>query len=348
MKGAKVEIWGVYPPPIGGISVYCKRLTDAVHEKDSTVVLKNFAGSHSDCPYIKDVKVPVWEFIRLPFRKRTIIHVQLCNFWFLMALYLTGWRHDVVITLHNRKLLLLKGWKERIIRFFLKRVRAIIFNDPQFTDLLHDKYGTPKAVMTVLPTYIPSSESEKHGIPDEIESFCSSHRYTISSNAHKVILNNWGDVYGFDQIIGMMDNLVHRHGMDVGLVFLIGSVGNSEYYQKCLQRIDELDLRDNFLFVVGSDVNGFEVWERTDLFVRATKTDMEGISVKESLQYGTPVVASDVCTRPVQAILYKDGDVEDLSRKCHDVLESGKRCAGYNPETDVPDIIMAIYNRLSE
>ena len=95
-------------------------------------------------------------------------------------------------------------------------------------------------------------------------------------------------------------------------------------------------------------MNGFEVWERTDLFVRATKTDMEGISVKESLQYGTPVVASDVCTRPVQAILYKDGDVEDLSRKCHDVLESGKRCAGYNPETDVPDIIMAIYNRLSE
>ena len=32
MKGTKVEIWGVYPPPIGGISVYCKRLTDAVHQ----------------------------------------------------------------------------------------------------------------------------------------------------------------------------------------------------------------------------------------------------------------------------------------------------------------------------
>lgn len=348
MKGAKVEIWGVYPPPIGGISVYCKRLTDAVHAVDNTVVLKNFARSHSDCPYVKEVKVPIWEFIRLPFRKRTIIHVQLCNVWFLTALYLTGWRHDVVITLHNRKLLLLKGWKEKIIRRFLQRVRAIIFNDPQFTDLLHDKYGLDKAVMTVLPTYIPSSESERRGITDEIESYCSRHRYTVSTNAHKVLLNNWGDVYGFDQIIGMMDILVHRHGLDVGLVFLIGSVGNNEYYQECLKRIDDLGLKDNFLFVVGSDVNGFEVWERTDLFVRATKTDMEGISVKESLQYGTPVVASDVCTRPAQAILYKDGDIEDLSGKCYDVLSSGIRCTGYHPETGVPERIMTIYKSLSE
>ena len=107
MKGTKVEIWGVYPPPIGGISVYCKRLTDAVHQKESSVVLKNFAGSRSQCPYVKDLKFPVWEFIKLPFRKRMIIHVQLCNVWFLTALYLTGWRHRLVITLHNRKLLLL-------------------------------------------------------------------------------------------------------------------------------------------------------------------------------------------------------------------------------------------------
>lgn len=348
MKGTKVEIWGVYPPPIGGISVYCKRLTDAVHQKESSVVLKNFAGSRSLCPYVKDLKFPVWEFIKLPFRKRMIIHVQLCNVWFLTALYLTGWRHRLVITLHNRKLLLLGGWKECLVKRFLSRARCIIFNDPRFADLLHDKYGTDKSVMTVLPTYIPSSESERRGIPVEIESFCSRHRYTVSTNAHKVIINNWGDVYGIGQIIGMMDNLVHGHGLDVGLVFLIGSVGDNEYYQSCLKRIDELGLGDNFLFVTGSDVNGFEVWERTDLFVRATRTDMEGISVKESLQYGTPVVASDVCTRPVEAILYKDGDVDDLSRKCYDVLTSGMRCAHYHPETDVPERIMSIYKSLSE
>ena len=346
--GMKVEIWGVYPPPLGGISVYCKRLTDALHDMDSSIVLRNFANTHSECSYVRDVKFPIWEFIKLPFKRKTIIHVQLCNVWFLTALFLTGWRHEMIITLHNRKLLLLGGWKAKVIRRFLSRMRSIVFNDPKFSDLLHDKYGIDKSVMTVLPTYIPSSESEKRGIPNEIESFCKSHRYTISTNAHMVTLNNWGDVYGFDQIIGMMDILTHRHGLDVGVVFLIGSVGNSEYYQECLKRIDELGLRDRFIFVIGSDVNGFEVWERTDLFVRATMTDMEGISVKEALQYGTPVVASDVCSRPVESILYRKGDVEDLSLKCLNVLESGFKCADYHPETDVPERIFDLYCRISE
>ncbi|MBR3658758.1 MAG: glycosyltransferase [Bacteroidaceae bacterium] len=344
----KVEIWGVYPPPVGGISAYCNRLAGALHVMDESVILKNFARSRSRCDYVKDVRCRLLEILKLPFVSRRIIHVQFCNVWFLTSLYLTGWRHDIVITLHNRKLLLLKGWKERIVRRFLSRARAVIFNDPGYCDMLHDKYGLDKSVMTVLPTYIPSSESEKRGIPDEIESFCSRFRYIISTNAHKVTLNSWGDVYGFDQIIGMMDILTHRRGLDVGVVFLIATIDNNEYYNECRKRIEELGLSERFLFVVGSDVNGFEVWERSDLFVRATLTDMEGISVKESLQYGTPVVASDVCTRPEQAVLYRKGDVQDLSMKCADILESGLKQVEYHPETDVPERIFDIYCRISE
>lgn len=344
----KVEIWGVFPPPVGGISAYCNKLAGALHVMDESVILKNFARSRSRCDYVKDVRCRLLEILKLPFVSRRIIHVQFCNVWFLTSLYLTGWRHDIVITLHNRKLLLLKGWKERIVGRFLSRARAVIFNDPGYCDMLHDKYGLDKSVMTVLPTYIPSSESEKRGIPDEIESFCSRFRYIISTNAHKVTLNSWGDVYGFDQIIGMMDFLTHRRGLDVGVVFLIATIDNNEYYNECRKRIEELGLSERFLFVVGSDVNGFEVWERSDLFVRATLTDMEGISVKESLQYGTPVVASDVCTRPEQAVLYRKGDVQDLSMKCADILESGLKQVEYHPETDVPERIFDIYCRISE
>lgn len=348
MKKTGIEIWGVYPPPLGGISVYCKRLTDALHVMDSSIVLKNFANSRSECTYVKDVKSPIWELIGLLFKRRTIIHLQLCNVWFLTAFFLTGWRHDLIMTLHNRKLLLVEGWKRKVIRRLLLRTRSIVFNDPGYIDMLHDKYGIDKSVMTVLPTYIPSTESERRGIPDEIESFCNRHRYIISTNAHKVTVNSWGDVYGFDQIIGMMDILTHRRGLDVGLVFLIASIDNNEYYNECRRRIEELGLSERFLFIIGSDVNGFEVWERSDLFVRATMTDMEGISVKESLQYGTPVVASDVCSRPAEAILYRKGDVEDLSMKCADVLESGVKQVEYHPETDVPERIFDLYCRISE
>lgn len=339
----KVEIWGVYPPPIGGISAYCKKLTAALHAMDQTVTMKNFARSRSGCDYVKDVRFQFFEFLKLPFVSRRIIHVQLCNVWFLTALYLTGWRHDIVITLHNRKLLLLKGWKERMVRRFLSRTRAVIFNDPQFVDLLAGKYGIDKSVMTVLPTYIPPTESERRGLPEEIVSFCNKHRYTISTNAHSLIVNTWGDVYGFDQIIGMMDILVNRKGMDVGLVFLFSILGDKEYFDKCVERIKSLGLEERFLLIVGSDANGFEVWEKSDLFVRATNSDMEGISIKEALQFGTPVIASDVCTRPAEAILYHKGDVEELARKCADALESGKKVE-YHPQTTVPGKVMEIYN----
>ncbi len=344
MNKLKIEIWGVYPPPIGGISAYCKKLTDALHGMDETITLKNFADSRSVCDYVKDVRSHVWEFFKLPFRKRLIIHLQLCNVWFLTALYFTGWRHEIVITLHNRKLLLLKGWKERMVRRLLLRARAIIFNDPQFVELLSGKYGIDESVMTVLPTYIPPTDAEKRGLPADIENFCRNHKYTLSTNAHSLLRNAWGDVYGFDQIIGMMDILVNRKGLDVGLIFMFATKGDGVYFDECVERINILGLKDRFLLVVGSDANGFEIWERTDVFVRATMSDMEGISVKEALQYGTPVVASDVCTRPVEAVLYKRGDVEDLSEKCYSLLVSGVRIDDYRPETDVPERIMNIYN----
>ncbi len=339
----KVEIWGVYPPPVGGISAYCNKLAGALHVMDESVILKNFARSRSRCDYVKDVRCRLLEILKLPFVSRRIIHVQLCNVWFLTSLYLTGWRHDIVITLHNRKLLLLKGWKERIVGRFLSRARAVIFNDPQFVDLLAAKYGIDRSVMTVLPTYIPPTESERRGLPDDMTSFFSKHRYTISTNASILKRNVWGDVYGFDQIIGMMDILVNRKGMDVGLLFLFSILGDREYFVQCVERIRSLGLTDRFMLVIGSDVNGFEIWEKSDLFVRATNSDMEGISVKEALQFGTPVVASDVCTRPAEAVLYHKGDVEELAQKCADALESGKH-VDYHPQADVPAKVMEIYN----
>ena len=345
MNSMKVEIWGVFPPPLGGISVYCKRLAEILHDMDPSVVLLNFFSSRSGCGYVRDVRFKLWEFIRLLFVKHRIIHVQLRNVWFLTALYLVGFRHEIVITIHNRKMLLQEGWRGRMMRRFLSRTRAIIFNDPQFTDLLVDKFGIDESLVTILPTFIPPTDAERRGVPAVIDEFCKKHRYNISTNASKLYRNIWGDVYGFDQIVGMMDILVNREHMDVGLVFLFSEIADNEYYSQCVDRIRELGLEERFLMVIGCDANGFEVWERTDLFVRATLSDMEGISVKEALQFGTPVVASDVCTRPVETILYRKGDVEDLALKCAGALESGVR-AEYHPDVDVPGQIMNIYNRI--
>lgn len=340
------EIWGFYPPPIGGISVYCKRLVEKLHAKDEDVIMRDFAQSGYVSQYVVNVKNRLWEFLKLPFVGKKIIHAQFTNFYLLMLLYLFGWKHYIVLTLHNRRIVLLDGWKRKIVNRLFRCTKYIIYNDPTYTELLCEKYDIDKGKTVLLPTYMAPEESEMKGLTTEIADFINKHEYSLSSNAHRVINNVFGDLYGIDQLIILMNRLVNEKRLDVGMVFCISEIFDHDYYGKCLARINELGLSEYFCFIVNSPVNGFEVWAHTDIFIRATMSDMEGISVKEALQFGTPVVASDVCTRPKETVLYKTGDADDLFEKVYPLLLERKRVA-YNPEVRVEEVIMRIYSSLS-
>ena len=341
----KKEIWGFYPPPIGGISIYCKRLVEKLHARDEHIIMRNFAGSQSKCNHILDVKNKLIEFLKLFFVSKKLIHAQFTNFYLLMLLYICGWRHDIIITLHNRRLILLTGWKRWVVNRLLQRVKYVIYNDPTYTPLLQKTFDIDEGKIVLLPTYISPGKDEFKGLTHEIVTFLSEHKYSVSANAHRVIRNVYGDLYGIDQLISLMDKLVNGKGLDVGMVFCISEIYNHEYYDQCRTRIKKLGLERNFLFVVQSSVNGFEVWAATDLFLRPTMSDMEGVSVKEALQFGTPVVASDVCTRPKEAVLYEAGNADDLFEKVYPMLIRKSRIE-YMPEVCVEDEVLRIYSLL--
>lgn len=342
----KKEIWGFNPPPIGGISIYCKRLIEKLHAKDEHIVMRNFAGSASNSTYIIDVKNIIIEFLKLFFAPKKLIHAQFTNFYLLLLLYFCGLRHEIVLTLHNRRLILLNGWKRWVVNRLLQRVKFIIYNDPTYTSLLQEKFEVDESKIVILPTYISPSKDELKGLTPDITSFLAEHEYTISANAHRVICNVYGDLYGIDQLIYLMDRLVNEKGLDVGLVFCISEIFNYEYYDQCRARIKELGLESNFLFVIQSPVNGFEVWAATNVFLRPTMSDMEGVSVKEALQFGTPVVASDVCTRPKEAVLYETGNAGDLFEKVYPLLLQKTRVT-YTPEVCVEEEILRVYSIIS-
>lgn len=341
----KKEIWGFYPPPIGGISIYCKRLAEKLHVIDESVVMRDFAQSGYESECVTSVKNRALEFLKLPFVPQKVIHAQFTNFYLLMMLYFFGWKHRIVLTLHNRRIVLLDGWKRKVVNRLFRRVKFIIYNDPSYTALLCDKYDIDQDKIVLLPTYMAPEESEMRGLTTELVEFIKKHEYSLSSNANRVINNVFGDLYGIDQLIHLMNRLVNEKGLDVGMVFCIADIFDYEYYNKCVARIDELGLSENFYFAVNAPVNGFEVWACTDLFVRATMSDMEGVSVKEALQFGTPVVASDVCTRPQEAVLYRTGDADDLFEKVYPLLLERKRVT-YVPEVRVENEVMRIYSSL--
>ncbi len=341
----KKEIWGFYPPPVGGISIYCKRLSEKLYAMEPTIVLRNFTKSDSGKEYVIDVKNRLWEFARLLFSERRIIHSQFTNIYMLLLLYVFGWRHPLVMTLHNRRLVLLDGWKRWVVNRLFRRARYIVYNDASYTSALQQKYDFDAGKVVILPTYISPSNDERKGLTPEIENFCKKHESTLSANAYLLDRNVFGDVYGLDQLIELMDRLVNKAAKDVGLVFCIADVQNDAYYKECLEKIHALGLDDYFLFVIKSEVNGFEVWERSDIFLRPTMSDMEGVSVKEALEFGTPVVASDVCVRPSETVLYKKGDVDDLYDKVSELLQSKPRVK-YNPAVSTPKELQRLYTQI--
>lgn len=344
MMNMKKEVWGFCPPPIGGISIYCKRLAEKMAVRDKSFVMRNFAPSKSSSPYIVDVKNALIEFFKLPFVKKRIIHAQFTNFNLLLLLYLFGWKHKLVLTLHNRRLVLLKGWRRLVISRLLRRVKYVIFNDPTYIPSLVENFKIDEGKIVILPTYISPGEDEMKGLTPDIEDFIARHEYTLSANANRIIKNElFGDLYGIDQLIVLMDRLVNEDGLNAGMVFCISEIFNQGYYEECLDKINSLGLSEHFHFVIQSKVNGFEVWGATDLFLRPTMSDMEGVSVKEALQFGTPVVASDVCTRPREATTYVAGDTDDLYNKVSPLLLERKRVY-YVPEVAVDEEVYRLYS----
>jgi len=78
-------------------------------------------------------------------------------------------------------------------------------------------------------------------------------------------------------------------------------------YQARLVTKEEMNVE---VFEDRSDV--LEILAMNDVLIRPSLLDSYGLSVAESLLVGTPAIATDVCRRCDEAILYQQGDIPAL------------------------------------
>ena len=344
----KIELWGTYPPPVGGVTIHVKRLLYHLNQS-KFVLLRNFKPNKVSCKYIHQVKYPFLEFFSLLFKRKRIIHLHSNNTKAFLLLYLFGIKHKIGVTLHNKRLIHETSFIKRfIIKRFLQKASFIFLNDPQYKALLLENgFGTNKN-MHLIPAFIPPGDNERAKIDDSILDFRNRHSFLISANASCLLLENGIDTYGFDLLIELIHEL-NQKKVNAGLIFCLPQMGNKGYYDLCLNKIKQYQLNDHILIFSNSLSNGFEIWELSDLFIRPTSTDIEGISVKEALLYKTPVIASDVCPRPVSAILFRNRDFDDLLKKTLDVVYKRTEC-NLQPdhiENPVPRILQ-IYKEIDK
>lgn len=115
-------------------------------------------------------------------------------------------------------------------------------------------------------------------------------------------------------------------------------------FRKELRIIIKRVCEDSFWY----NTNAFEYWKISDVFIRPTTTDIEGISVKEALWVNTPAIASDICERPAGTLLFENRNYLDLKDKVLKIYKKDKY-ETIDFRENVPDVvneILKIYNSL--
>jgi len=277
----------------------------------------------------------------------------------------TDWRGQVLVglmgllgkktlsTLHSERLV--KSWKDynvikrKIIQIALQSTTSLIVVNAHIREFCISLGVNPDRVF-LIPAFIPPEPEEKeiHEIPQKIRDFIDTHDPLISANAFKIKFFKNEDVYGIDLCIELCSRLKQDRDT-IGFVFFLPQIGDTHYFSDLQQRLIDLHLQDNFLFVT-EPYPFYPLLLKSSVFIRPTNTDGDAISLREALYFRIPSVASDVVTRPEGTILFKNRNIDDLTVKVRDLLDNYpyyKQRMNALPPGDYSDRIVQVYRKVA-
>lgn len=332
---------GNYPPSCGGVQVHIARL----HK------LLNCSGFNSKvyCPQpdhgevgdeVCTVHRPWWGkrylnywgyhwFLQYGIRcDETIIH---CHEQWKMAPSMLGMllrNKKIVMTIHDQMFEL--RWKtllliDRIASKILvnnRRVWWIAVSENVKSQLL--TLGVPIERITVIPAFIPplSDDINDVKLPPVIGEFVDQHGPIISTYGWMLAIDEDGnDLHSFDHCVDLVKELKADYPT-VGLIICIANASNLERLTDLKKRILDYGLERNILLLTEPLAEGCLLWKCSDLYLRATTTDGDSVSVREALSLRVPVVASDACARPEATVLFKKRDFSAMSETVRSVLDN--------------------------
>lgn len=324
-KGAKILLFGSFPPPIGGVSIHVKRLFYLLKEKGYRISLVDLG---------KNYKLPGLKWLLIFFKIMTtsfdILHVHRVD---EKTIKIISWckrlkSFKLYVTLHNERLFSKEtNLSTEILNRYFSLVDTLIVVGSHIVSDVEKNISAPLSRIIVKNSFIPpilSLETTlRKELPEDLLSFIASRQPVINSSAFKINFFEGVDLYGLDLCVELVRMLKEEYP-NIGFVFAIAAYEEAKEYQNKINlKIKEYNLEANFFFLKGQHL----IWPSFrlyDLTVRPTYRDGFGITVAESLAVGCPVVASDVCNRAEGTIIFKNRDLEDFYKKCLAVLKRSK------------------------
>jgi glycosyltransferase involved in cell wall biosynthesis len=324
----KIGIIGSYPPPYGGVTVHIQRLMKKLDECSIDYVLYDIMGTErkDEKDRIVCIRHPkLWIIKYLLSTNNEIIHNHTTDWMGQVLIGLTSLLGKKTIsTLHSERLI--KSWadynfiKRKIIQIALKSTTSLIAVNSNIKEFCLSTGIDPDKIF-LIPAFIPPElrKDEINEIPKDIRDFSDLHYPVLTANAFKIKFFKDVDVYGIDLCIELCYNLKQKWN-NIGLIFFLPQIGDIQYFNSLQQRLNELNLQNNFLFVT-QPYPFYPILLKSTVFIRPTNTDGDAVSLREALHFKVPSVASDVVARPDGTILFKNRDINDLTAKVKDLLD---------------------------
>jgi glycosyltransferase involved in cell wall biosynthesis len=336
MRG--VLLVGPRPPPVGGVATHLRELerTLSAHAVPVRVV-----DPRHDAPG-GDGRPRLLAQLAAATARGDLIHLHTNGHnrmsWTVAALGSapSSAGRPCVLTLHSGLAPAFIAAHPSLVRAVCARYTFVVAVNAELAAAL-DRAGVPHARVVVAPAFTSASLAFRLP-PPGLQRIRRQHPLLLASavvaGAHE---------YGADVLL---DAFVHVHQTFDASALLIYGPGTGtpafadEVRRRGLERavylLGELD-RERALAVAAA----------SDLFIRPSRADGDAISVREAVALETPVIASDVGCRPVEAHLFSVGDSRNLAEKVFHVV--GNRSASVGSRTtSTPDCmptLLSIYHR---
>jgi len=328
-KKIKIGIIGSYPPPYGGVTVHIQRLMGKLDQYYIDFVLYDILSiqRENNEHRIVCIKYPKLWIIKYFFSINNEIihnHTEEWRGQLLVGL-MSLFGKKTIATLHSE--VLINSWKEynlikkKAIQIALKSTTYLIVVNSNIKEFC-ESIGIDPNKIFLIPAFIPPLlvHEEINSIPKDIWDFFDKHYPILSGNAFKIAFFKGEDVYGIDLCIELCYKL-KQNWNNIGLIFFLPEIGDRQYFSFLQQKVIELNLQNNFLFVT-QPFPFYPILQKSNIFIRPTNTDGDAISIRESLYFGIPAVASNVVPRPEGTILFKNRDIDDFTLKVKDLLDN--------------------------
>ena len=287
----KVLIIGPYPPPEGGVSVHLKRLLKksseysspelAIFDPGRRIFVSNNIISYNIITVIKY------------FLAANIVHIHSSHRYKLLIGRITKlFGKKLLFTIHNPRELENVATKN-LLKISDKTI--YVFRDENYPERL------------VIPAYIPSIVKA-----DNIPFVKLERKLIVAMGSTPKSQSDNEDIYGFNILIEAIPYF--KSELNCLIVFVdVNGTFESRYRSK-IEALNKPDSNSEFLYL-STGIDFPAILKQTDVYVRPTTSDGDSIAVREALDAGAIVVASDCVIRPTGCLLFQTNDVIDLGTK---------------------------------